>query len=104
MRGGFMQIILVSMRSFGTAQTFCKKCSKVETFKLIDTDGSHSYLCGCGCTIYRFHYPDDFHEKGYFVKSFVPATEYDPNYKGKNEFEKEGFHKKIINGKIIYER
>lgn len=96
--------LIISMRACGTLQTFCKKCNRLETFKIIDQQGSHTYMCGCGCTIYRFHMADEFHRKSYFVKSFVPSTEFDPEYKSKNEFEKAGFQKKHVNGKTVYER
>jgi hypothetical protein len=100
MSAGIFQATIAIMRAFGKIQTHCKTCGKPETFKELNDDGSHSYLCGCGCTLYRYHDPDLNHSGGYFVKFFIPRRVYDSHYKSKNALEKIGM-KKTINGKYV---
>ena len=95
---------MVTRRAFGTSRSHCKNCDKPETFKLIDGDGSHTYKCGCGCTIYRYHPPDKFHSQAYFIKVFVPEYAHRKNFKKLTVFEKKGFKKKELNGKTVYEK
>ena len=96
---GFLQRALVSKRLFGDLTTYCKHCKKKESFKIIDGQGTHTLLCGCGCTIYRFHFPDENNKTSFFVKSFVPKKFFKKEFKDKDSFEKNGFEKK--NGKYI---
>ena len=103
-KAGMMQSIMITMRAFGRLQTFCKKCGREETFKILDFNGTHSYLCKCGFSLYKFHKPDEFHKKAYFLKVFIPASKYDPNHKHKSELEKIGFKRKEVNGKTVFER
>jgi len=90
---GFLQAGLVMMRAFGTYPAYCKKCNQKETFKEIGADGTHTYLCGCGCTIYKYHPADEFHKSGYFIKTFISKGEYNRKHKNKDLFEKIGFEK-----------
>lgn len=100
---GLLQTSMATMRAFGLARTICVKCDKIETFKQINEDGSHSYLCRCGCTIYKFHRPDQFHSDGYFLKIFVPANRYRKNWKNLDFFEKNGYIKEEKKDeKLIY--
>jgi hypothetical protein len=97
---------VIMHRATGSTNTFCLKCGKRETFKLLNdaksmrADCDHSYLCACGCTIYRFHEPDQSHETEYFVKSFIPREQYAKNYKIGKQFETNGF-KKTIDNKFV---
>lgn len=71
----------IAHRATGNAIVKCKICGQMETFKRLDLDGSHSYKCGCGCSIYRFHGKDEFNEFPFFLKSFVSKKDYISNYK-----------------------
>lgn len=101
MSGSIFQATLATMRAFGTMPTHCKTCGKPETFRELTDTGSHSYLCGCGCTLYKYHDPDLTHSTGYFVKFFIPRRLYDRYYKQKNALEKIGM-KKGLNGKYEF--
>ena len=100
---GLIQVGIVISRSFGTSQTFCKKCGKTETFKIIDGLGSHTYLCGCGCTIYKYCLPDENHDKFYFLKTFVSKSLYNKKFKNMDKIEQLGFKKSVNkNGDVSY--
>lgn len=102
MPAGLLQVSMATMRAFGLVRTICVKCSAVETFKQINEDGSHSYLCKCGCTIYRFHKPDQFHNDSYFLKIFIPIKRYRKDWKNKDFIEKSGYKKEEKDQKVIY--
>ena len=103
---GLMQAAVITASAFGRLQTFCKKCDSLVTFKQLDKDDgfSYSYLCKCGFTLYKFHKPDQFHKRAYYLKVFIPASKYDPQYKHKTELEKIGFKKTHQNGKTVFEK
>lgn len=70
-------------RAIGDIPAHCIICRKIETVKLLNDGKSHTYMCDCGITIYRWHELDNFHEKPFFLKSFVGKKEYKPNYNKK---------------------
>lgn len=70
---------------------------------MIDDLGSHTYLCGCGCTIYKYCFADENHEKPYFLKTFVPKSQYNKKFAKMDKIEQLGFEKtKQPNGVIKY--
>lgn len=103
-RPGLLQITLITKQHFGTTPTYCTKCKKRVTFKMIRADSSYTQMCACGCSLIQFHKPDTYHKGIFYTKKFIPAKKYDPNYKGKDDFEKEGFKKVQENGKTVYSK
>ena len=69
---------LIKNQALGITKTFCEECGKERTFKMTDSNGTFTWKCGCGCSVYR--YKKD--RKCYLVKHY------------RNEFERNGFKKK----------
>ena len=67
---------LIKNQSLGLIPTLCEKCGRMRTFKITDSNGTFTWMCGCGCSVYR--YKKD--------KKYYSVRHYD-------EFERNGFKK-----------
>jgi len=98
---GLIQKIITSKQMHGDLDTFCVKCKVKQILREFNDDGSYLRRCDCGCEIYKYHAPDEYHDKAYFTRNYIPKSCYNRNYKKLSPFEKVaidgGFKKK---GKI----
>jgi len=96
---------VIRRQGVGEIKTYCTRCEKLVSFRLIDTRGSFTWLCACGCSIFKYHDADKFHDEPYYTKNFIPKQLFDREFKRKDLFEKQGF-KKIVkkNGDSKYVR
>ena len=85
---GLLQNIIRTKQLSGDLDTFCIKCKKKERINPIDDDGSYLKVCGCGCSVYKYHKPDEFHELAYFTKNFIPEHLFRRDFKKKSNLEK----------------
>jgi predicted nucleic acid-binding Zn-ribbon protein len=102
---GIVQVMLITRQHFGTIPTYCIKCDKKVSFKMVREDSSYTQLCGCGCSLFQYHKPDEFHSTAFFTRKFIPSSKYDPTHKEKDELQKIGFSKEQKeNGKTVYKK
>ena len=100
---GLIQKVITSKQMHGDLDTFCVKCKQKQVLREFGDDGSYLRRCGCGCEIYRYHAPDEFHDIAYFTRNYIPKSCYKKNYKKLNKVEKiavdNGFD--VKGGKIV---
>lgn len=102
---GVIHVILITRQHFGQIPTYCKKCRKPITFKLMADGFSYTKKCDCGCNIFSYYEPDVSHRTAFYTRVFVPAAKFDPAYKHKDSLEKQGFKKlEQPNGKKVYSK
>lgn len=103
-RRGIIQTLLITRQIFGENPTYCKRCKKRLSFKMIRGDASYTLLCNCGCTLVQYHRPDKYHKTCFWTTQFIPAKKFDPKHKNKDQIERLGFEKTEKNGAKIYEK
>jgi len=84
----------------GTIDTFCKRCKQKRTIKLLDSDGSFTIRCKCGCDVHRYYDKDEFHDKPFYTRNFISHKDFNQKIHDKTEYEKLGF-KKDKSGKWV---
>jgi len=100
---GIIQVAVITRQHFGQIATFCLRCDEIISFKVVREDGSYTQLCKCGCNLFQFHAPDEFHKNAFFTRRFISSKKYDPKMKNKHELEKIGFKKTTEkNGKVVF--
>ena len=100
---GLMQVMVITRQHFGKIPTYCLRCKEKISFKIVKTDATYTQLCPCGCTIFQYHAPDEFHKTAFYTKKFIAKKNFDPNHKNKSEPERAGFKKiQEKSGKTVY--
>lgn len=93
--------IKILFQQTGQQKTYCAKCGKIISFKLLDFSDKNPFgynytrKCGCGVEINYYKKPDEFHSEEFWVKVF------------KTKYENKDFlwKKKVLNnGKQIIAR
>jgi len=99
-----------SRQTIGEIDTYCLICKKKQTVKLLDISKKNLYgynrtvKCDCGVAIYKYNIENEFHDKEYFTRGFISKKDYVKNYGYLDNFEKLGLKKKVLSGRVIYEK